>query len=189
MLRSYQGAVHRLLRFFFLAALVSASRAAPATADGFVHELKAGALAHDVGGLWSGFQLERDAADLSLEAILSPSTPFLGGTMRLAVGATLNPRGDTRNAYLDARWEIEAPSGIFFAVGLGAAVHDGHLDPDAVDRKALGSRVLFHVPLELGYRFDAHNSLSLYFEHMSNANIAEFNEGMDFLGARYGYRF
>ena len=111
----------------------------------------------------------------------SPSLPFLWGTIRPATGATINTR--------DARWEIEAPSGIFLALGLGAAVHDGHLEPDAADRKALGSRVLFHVPLELGYRFDAHNSLSLYYEHMSNANTAEFNEGMDFLGVRYGYRF
>ena len=49
--------------------------------------------------------------------------------------------------------------------------------------------MLIHVPIELGFRFDQHNSLSIYFEHMSNAGLADANEGMDLLGARYGYRF
>lgn len=161
----------------------------PAAAGGLVHEIKAGLVAHDVDGLWSGFRLEDQTADVNIEAILSPSLPFLWGTIRPAVGGTINTRGQTSDAYVDARWETGAPVGLFFALGLGAAVHNGHLDPDAAGRKALGSRVLFHVPIELGYRFDAHNSLSVYFEHMSNADLADDNEGMDFLGVRYGYRF
>jgi lipid A 3-O-deacylase len=55
--------------------------------------------------------------------------------------------------------------------------------------QALGSRVLFHIPAEVGYRFDDHNSLSAYFEYMSNAYTVSPNEGMDRLGIRYGYRF
>lgn len=160
-----------------------------AAASGFIREIKGGALAHDVDGLWSGFSLEREAIDLNIEVVLSPSMPLLWGAIRPAVGGTVNFNGDTSHAYLDARWEVEAPSGVFFAIGLGAAVHDGRIDPDKWDRKALGSRVLFHIPLELGYRFDQHNSLSVYFEHMSNAGLTDSNEGMDFLGIRYGYRF
>jgi hypothetical protein len=50
--------------------------------------------------------------------------------------------------------------------------------------------VLFHIPAEVGYRFDDHTSLSAYFfEHMSNAYTVSPNEGMDRLGIRYGYRF
>jgi len=180
------------MRIFALAVTVGLCLTAavlPVEAGGFVYEIKAGVLAHDVDGLWSGFRLEDQTADINIEAILSPSLPFLWGTIRPAVGGTINTRGQTSNAYVDARWETGAPVGIFFALGLGAAVHNGHLEPDAVDRKALGSRVLFHIPIELGYRFDAHNSLSVYFEHMSNANTSDNNEGMDFLGLRYGYRF
>jgi hypothetical protein len=180
------------MRIFALAVTVGLclTAAVPsAEAGGFVYEIKTGVLAHDVDGLWSGFRLEDQTADINIEAILSPSLPFLWGTIRPAVGGTINTRGQTSNAYVDARWETGAPVGIFFALGLGAAVHNGHLEPDAVDRKALGSRVLFHIPIELGYRFDAHNSLSVYFEHMSNANTSDNNEGMDFLGLRYGYRF
>jgi lipid A 3-O-deacylase len=160
-----------------------------ANAGGLLYEVRGGVVAHDVPDLWSGFRVERGTADINLEAIFSPSLPFLWGTIRPAVGGTINTQGDTSNGYVDARWEIEAPCGVFFALGLGAAVHDGHVDPDAIDRKALGSRVLFHIPFELGYRFDAHNSVSVYYEHMSNANLAGVNEGMDFVGARYGYRF
>jgi hypothetical protein len=154
-----------------------------------VDELKIGVLWPDVPGLWSGFQAEPNSADINIEALLSPSVAFLGGTIRPALGASISTIGATSDAYIDARWQYETPSGIFFGLGLGAAVHDGQLQLEDWDRKALGSRVLFHIPAEVGYRFDDHNSLSAYFEHMSNAYTVSPNEGMDRLGIRYGYRF
>ena len=160
-----------------------------ADAGGLVREIKAGVLAHDVPNLWSGFQLESDAPDINVEVVLSPSMPFLWGSISPAIGASVNTGGDTSHVYIDARWQIEGPSSLFFGLGVGAAIHDGETDPVALDRKALGSRVLFHIPFEIGIRLDAHNSLSAYFEHTSNANLADFNEGMDRLGVRYGYRF
>ncbi len=160
-----------------------------ALAGGLVDELKIGPLWHDVPGLWSGFQAEPNSADINIEALLSPSVAFLGGTIRPALGASVSTIGATSDIYIDARWQYETPSGVFFSLGLGAAVHDGQLQLDDWDRKALGSRVLFHIPAEVGYRFDDHNSLSVYFEHMSNAYTVSPNEGMDRLGIRYGYRF
>lgn len=160
-----------------------------ALAGGLVHEIKGGVLAHDVPDLWSGFRLEDNAADINVEASLTPSLPVLFGVLRPAIGATINTRGDTNHAYIDARWEVELPARLFFATGLGAAIHDGETDPVAVDKKALGSRVLFHIPIELGIRLDARSSLSVYFEHISNAETQDFNEGLDRIGVRYGYRF
>lgn len=87
------------------------------------------------------------------------------------------------------RWQIEGPSGLFFGIGLGVAVHDGELEPVDPDKKALGSRALFHIPAEIGLRLDAHNSLSVYFEHTSNASLVDYNEGLERLGFHYGYRF
>ncbi len=171
------------------AALALLDPSVPAFADGLVDELKIGVLAHDVPDLWSGFQAEPDAADINVETIFSPSVAFLGGTIRPALGASINTEGYTSNVYLDARWQLEMNSGVFLGLGVGAAVHDGQLKLKNLDEKALGSRVLFHIPVELGYRFDAHNSLSAYFEHMSNAYTVDPNEGMDRLGVRYGYRF
>lgn len=160
-----------------------------AFAGPFIDELKIGVLAHDVPDLWSGFQAEPNSADINIEALFSPSVAFLGGTIRPAIGGSISTVGATSDAYIDARWQYETPSGIFFGLGLGAAVHNGQLQLEDWDRKALGSRVLFHIPAEVGYRFDEHNSLSAYFEHMSNAYTVSPNEGMDRLGIRYGYRF
>jgi len=49
--------------------------------------------------------------------------------------------------------------------------------------------VLFHPHLEWGFRFDTHNSVSIFFEHISNASSADKNQGLDTLGVRYGDRF
>jgi lipid A 3-O-deacylase len=170
-------------------ALSVVALAATAHADPLVDELKIGVLAHDVPDLWSGFRAEPDSADINIEAIFSPSVAFLGGVIRPALGASINTEGNTSNVYLDARWQLEAACGVFLGLGVGGTVHNGQLKLDNPDEKALGSRVLFHIPVELGYRFDAHNSIEAYFEHMSNANTSSPNEGMDRLGIRYGYRF
>jgi lipid A 3-O-deacylase len=182
----------RLIRWA-IAGLIAQPGAAlaqqPNWAAGLIDEVKIGVQAHDVPGLWSGFRLEH-GVDINGEILFSPALPFLlGGSIRPALGGTVNTSGDTSRAYLDARWQIEAPFGLFFGLGLGGAIHDGNLTPSDPDRKALGSRVLFHIPLEIGYRFDSHTSLSLFFDHMSNGNLAKYNEGMDNLGIRYGYKF
>jgi len=182
---------HRIAsRLLACLALVGMWGGAP-HAEGLVHEFRGGILAHDVPDLWSGFRTERDAVAVNAEAILSPSFQFLGGTIRPAIGASIATEGGTSNAYLDARWEFETSTGVFFSAGLGGTVHDGETELRAINQsdKALGSHLLFHIPLEIGYRFDGHNSLSIYFEHMSNAHTRDQNEGLDRLGARYGYRF
>ena len=66
------------------------------------------------------------------------------------------------------RWEFSSAS-------VSRRAH-GQLQLEDLDRKALGSRVLFHIPAEVGYRFDDYNSLSAYFEHMSNAYTVSPNE-------------
>jgi lipid A 3-O-deacylase len=179
----------KLLIVLNVAVIVLVGPSLPAMADGFVDELKIGVLAHDVPDLWSGFRAEPESADINIEAIFSPSVAFLGGVIRPALGASINTEGYTSNVYLDARWQLETACGVFFGLGVGGTVHDGQLKLENWDEKALGSRVLFHIPVELGYRFDAHNSLEAYFEHMSNAYTVSPNEGMDRLGVRYGYRF
>lgn len=175
---------------------LGATFCAPAAADPLdrpalfaVSEIRIGALEHDTTGLWSGFSLERAAADANFEVLFTPWARTFGGYLRPAIGATVNFNGDTSKAYADVRWEIEAPYGVFFAVGLGAAIHDGHLDADAPDHKALGARVLFHPSAELGYRFDGVNSISIFADHMSNGFTRRNNEGMDTVGVRLGHRF
>jgi lipid A 3-O-deacylase len=162
---------------------------APALADGVLYAVKTGILAHDVPDLWSGFQVERDAADINFEAQFAAAWALPWGAIRPVIGGTINTRGDTSHAYLDARWEADGPANLFFGAGIGVAVHDGETGPGDLDKKWLGSRALFHIPFEVGLHLDAHNDLSVYFEHTSNANTQDYNEGLDRIGLRYGYRF
>jgi hypothetical protein len=153
----------------------------------WLHEVKIGVLHHDTP-MWSGFKRE-SGIDVNLEAIFSPQIGVLGGVIRPAFGGSVNTAGDTSKLYTGLRWQYEHVNGLFFGVGLGGAVHNGKLHLQHNDRKALGSRVLFHIPIEAGYRFDGKSALSIYFDHVSNAYLADENEGMDTLGMRYGYRF
>jgi hypothetical protein len=162
----------------------------PEAAGGFVHEIKVGAQVHDVPYMWSGFHKEPYAVDLNLEAQFTPSLTVWRGAVRPMIGATLNFAGNTSKAYAGARWQWERPSSrTFFALGLAVAVHNGETFTSDPEAKQLGRRVLFHDSIEIGYRIDARRSVSLYFEHISNASTAAKNQGLDTLGVRYGFRF
>lgn len=157
-------------------------------ADGFIRELKFGVLRHDVDNLWSGFSRE-GGVDLNFEAIFSPFWDVAGGTVRPALGASINTSGDTSKVYFDARWEYGDEEGLFFGFGVGGALHNGENRLVNNDRKALGSRLLFHIPLEIGYRPNENQSISVYFDHVSNAYTQDENEGLDTLGVRFGFRY
>ena len=108
----------------------SAARAAaqdtsvePTTRGGLIYELKIGALAHDVP--LTANSKEPLGPDLNLEVVFGPSLDFLFGTIRPALGATVNFAGYTSKAYLDVRWQVECCWGAFFALGIGAAIHNG----------------------------------------------------------------
>lgn len=185
----------RAVRTFCLTAclLAGLSVLAPveANAGEVLHSIVIGGLWHDVPGLWSGFQTENDAIDINIEVQFAAAWALPLGTIRPVIGGTINTQGDTSHGYIDARWQVDGPSGLFFGLGLGAAIHDGETGGAGADpnMKWLGSRVLFHIPAEVGVHLDAHNDLSVYFEHTSNAYTQDYNEGMDRIGLRYGYRF
>lgn len=195
--------MQRVRRLVLISVVVVVSMAGQAmsgkaAADGYgtqsglaswLHEIKAGILHHDTPDLWSGFRRE-SGVDINLEAIFAPKLDVLGGAIRPALGGSINTAGDTSKIYAGIRWQYELEMGLFFGVGVGGAVHNGELELTRRDRKALGKRLLFHIPIEVGYRFDGGpHALSVYFDHISNAYTADENEGMDTLGLRYGYRF
>jgi lipid A 3-O-deacylase len=165
-------------------------------APDIVDHASIGYLAHDVSGLWSGFRVERAATALNFDVVFAPHVDVLWGTIRPAVGGTVALDDGTSYGYADARYEIAGPYATFFGAGLGFAVHDGALNRTRFvprgghDDKALGSRVLFHVPLEVGVTLAERVRVSAYFEHVSNGWIGtSVNEGMDNVGARVGYKF
>jgi hypothetical protein len=182
-----------LKRLGVTAVMIAIAVAAPAMAgDGgvaaWLYEVRAGLLYHDMDYLWSNARFER-GVDFNGEVTFAPALALFGGAFRGSLGASVNSDGGTSKAYLDLRYQYDFDSGIFVSAGGGGAVHDGALTAGRDDRKALGSRLLFHIPVEAGYRFTPHQSVSVYFDHMSNAGLARNNEGLDTLGLRYGYRF
>jgi hypothetical protein len=157
--------------------------------SGRFFEIRGGLLAHDVDNLWSHTRKE-DGIDFNAEVLFCrPRFRIVSGLVRANLGISLHSRGETSKLYAGLIWEYETGWGLFLDVGLGLAVHTGELDSDDMSRKWLGSRVLFRVPLEMGYALDEHHRISILFDHVSNAGLATPNEGMDTLGIRYGYRF
>lgn len=156
---------------------------------GWLYGVYAGVLAHDVDNLWSGTRRE-DGVDINAELVLSrPSLTLPAGAVRPNFGISVNDRGDTSKLYLGLLWEARLPLGLFINIGLGGAVHNGELESGEEGRKALGSRALFRIPVELGYAINGHHRVSVAFAHVSNAYLAHPNEGLDTLGLRYCYLF
>lgn len=54
-------------------------------------------------------------------------------------------------------------------------MHDGELETSDDDKKELGSRVLFRIPTEMGLFIAGLHGVSIMFDHISNAYLAEPN--------------
>ena len=193
----------------FALALVLGGIASPAQADGLggiVSEIRAGVLDHDAARDNQTKTKEENTVDINGELLFKPvvistsETPFLQSILapRPMVGFSANTAGWTNNGYGGLSWEWGLGAGFFFDFAFGMDIHDGQLKADKTatgafeidGRPNLGSRVLFREAIDLGYRIDPINSLSAYAAHISNAGwLASQNDGMNFLGVRYGFRF
>ncbi|MBC7952648.1 MAG: acyloxyacyl hydrolase [Rhodospirillaceae bacterium] len=150
-------------------------------------EIRLGVFDHDIGFL--GHDKE-GGADINAEALFD-SPDFLKAIWapRPHMGASVNTQGDTSQLYAGLTWTYEPIQKVFMDFSFGGSVHNGELNTREMDRKSLGSRVLFRESLSLGYRIDDHHSVSIAFDHESNANLASHNAGLNNLGIRWGYRF
>ncbi len=160
-----------------------------ASAPGVLYGFRLGLLVHDVGGLWSNTRSE-GGTDVNAEMVFrKPSFMLWGGAILPNVGLSINSQGDTSKIYGGVVWEFLFSNGFFFNIGTGLAVHNGQLESDDSNKKQLGSRILFREPIEFGFTFYERHRISILFDHISNADLAEPNEGLDTLGVRYGYQF
>jgi hypothetical protein len=154
----------------------------------WLSDIRVGILAHDVP-IWSRSRKE-GGIDFNTEFIfIWPNYSLLAGIVRSNLGISLNNQGDTSKIYSGFLWEYTWQSGLFLNLGLGLTVHDGELETNDNNKKELGSRILFRIPIEIGLLFAEHHGLSIMFDHVSNAYLAEPNEGLDTIGIRYTYRF
>jgi lipid A 3-O-deacylase len=153
----------------------------------WLYEVRAGIQAHDVP-IWS-LSRQEGGVDFNAELIFGfPNSRLFSGVVRSNLGLSLNNQGDTSKVYSGLLWEYIWDSGLFLNLGLGLAAHDGELE-NSDDKKELGSRILFRIPIEIGLFFTRYQGVSIMFDHASNAYLADPNEGLDTIGLRYIYRF
>jgi lipid A 3-O-deacylase len=179
-----------MMRPLIAAALLSvaAAVAPPAHARaGWLDEAKLGLDAHDIG---LGGDHKESGADITGELLFtSPSLLSVIGAPRPHLGVAVNTSGRTSYTYFGLTWTAALIERTFVSGGLGGAVHDGQLTGDAQNRKQLGSRILFHEYVEAGYRITPVFSVSVFLDHMSNADLARHNAGMTNIGLRTGFKF
>jgi len=183
--------------FGLVAALgIAAMPVSAFAADGIIDELKLGVLDHDVA---IGGDHKECCVDVNGEVLFtSPQILDWFWAPRPNVGLTVNAEGKNSYGYFGLAWTgdffhgVFRPSDSFFAeLGLGGAVHDGpnQASPATRNHKGLGSRILFHEEVDLGYRFTPRSNISLFLDHISDANLTPRNPGLTNIGIRLGYRF
>ena len=182
-------------------------RAAPAqpmasdtSSDRLISEVRLGVLSHDVTfPNRHEFQTPNPFSNRYESGVnINPEVVFTSPNWldwfwepRPHVGISVNTSGDTSSLYSGLGWDTAWDNGLFLDGFLGLAVHDGELrDGNPKGKIEFGSRALFRLGGELGWRWDDHNGIGLLWEHMSNAGVlSDKNQGIDSLGLRYSYRF
>ena len=180
------------LRAFVAAAMLAAACVTPATAQDIVSEARIGVLRHDIDFL--GDSLE-PGQDINAELLFaSPGFLDLAFSPRPHLGVSVNTEGATSQLYAGLTWTIRAPhrgllGRLWFSPFLGGTVHNGELRSLDPEEKSLGSRVLFRLGGEIGVDVTQRISVSVVYDHASNANLADENEGLNNVGVRVGWRF
>jgi len=180
---------------------IAAGVSSPAVEQHILSEVRVGLLAHDIPIL--GPQREH-GVDLNSEVVfVSPvSERAVAGIAAAArwlfrprpvVGVTQNVYGYTSQVYLGftlttpiAHGLLRSQDALLFDAGFGGAINNDRTLGSARDRLHLGSNVLFHPNLQVGYGIDSRTSIALYYEHSSNAHLARYNEGLNNIGIRFG---
>jgi lipid A 3-O-deacylase len=187
------------------AALALAAAAGPARADGGIFsEVRLGVLAHDAQ-IGNGFR--EGGADINGELLftspVAPNTvdfapPYVRWLLepRPMVGFEANTSGYTSQGYAGVTWTaalfdnvFRPGDGVLFDLGFGPSVNDGHVDEANGPFKRIGSNVLFHTDIDLGYRISQHWAAYVEVDHESNAGLAKANQGLTQAGVRFGYLF
>ncbi|CAK0744726.1 lipid A 3-O-deacylase [Azospirillaceae bacterium] len=183
-----------------LAAATTPSMAGSSSNSTPFSEVKAGIYAHDTFRANRTKNREENSLDFSGEILFKPIQ--FGVAESKALNVLLNPRphagfaindsGFTHHFYGGLTWDYRFENNLFVEFGFGMGGHTGKLQarrtPDG--RPSMGSPVVFREGLDLGYRFQSGHSLAIHGSHLSHGGFfAKENDGMNFAGLRYGYRF
>lgn len=154
---------------------------------GILAEVSIGGLMHDEGPFSNS---KEDGYDVHLELrFASPKFLEIIWSPEPHIGANINSEGDTSQVFAGLSYEWSIWKGLFAGISVGGAYHDGETDSHAADKKDLGCHLLFRESLTLGWAITEHHKVAAIFDHISNAKLCDYNEGLENLGVRYSYRF
>lgn len=165
----------------------------------FLDEVRVGVLEHDTS--FGGGDNKEDGYDVGVELLTSPIGALSWvGSPRAVFGLQVNSEGYTNMAYAGILAQKTIVDGlasdsdaIYIEGTVGIAYHDGAIDvrarPEDAEWKSHGSYWLIRSGFGVGYRFNETYSLTATFSHISNANLAQPNQGSNDLGLRFGMRF
>ncbi len=102
------------------------------------------------------------------------------GPFQLTAGGSVTTDGDAWVGY-GAKWNSQGvyPSPLFIETSLMPGLYARGDGPD------LGSVLQFRSAFGVGYEFDHGGTLTVLYDHRSNADIVEVNPGIETLGIRY----
>lgn len=158
---------------------------------GILSEVKLGILQHDLEFL----PVSREDGQAVNAEILFDSPRFLDviWSPRPHLGGSVAFEGRTDQVYAGLTWTFRPFEGrlapLWFSAFGGGALHDGESRTVSPRRKSLGSPVLFRFGGEIGWDVTEHVNVSIHYSHISNAYIANPNEGLEQAGLRLGWRF
>ncbi len=155
-----------------------------------ISQIKLGVLRNDVRGLDLHHHYEK-GKNINCEALF----PELSGGLwdwvfnpEPAIGLNINTYGATSHFYGGLNWTIHMGQFVL-EPQFGGEVHNGKTKRSSAKNHALGSRILFHESLSLGYKITEKWTGYLTIDHASNARITQPNPGITSVGLRIGYRF
>ncbi len=158
---------------------------------GIISEVKLGVLAHDVPLIAADNR--EGGIDINAELLFVPlgTLDILGPKWELRphVGLQVNTTDDTSQVYAGLSATRYLTDTLWGTASVGGTIHNGETSDLNESRKPFGSQVLFRLALEVGIDVTQNASISLYFDHESNAFLADENPGIDNLGVRVGWRF
>lgn len=181
------------------AAAACSAGAAQAQEFRFADEIRVGVLEHDTSV--GGGDNKEDGVDVGVELLTSPIGALSWvGSPRAVFGLQINSEGYTNMAYAGILAQKTLVDGlasendaIYLEGTVGIAYHDGAIDvrarPEDAEWKSHGSYWVIRSGFGLGYRFNETYSLTATFSHISNANLAQPNQGSNDIGLRLGMRF
>ena len=167
-------------------------------ADGWLSEIRAGALKHAVSLV--GNTAKETGIDGNIELLFqTPSWLKFLWSPRPMTGVSANSSStNTDLAYTGLTWEWNPWADLILDFSFGFAIHNGKLKYDATEvfpedagrHREFGCRWLFRETLEAGWLFANRHLASLMWSHYSHGGLCDDkNEGLDNIGIRYGYRF